>query len=97
MQDEPEESPELAWYRNPDLSIVPHWAAIAVTGVIYAPVIPLGHLPDLYLVPETFLETDPSFKAAIAESFRSSGLAEKQNDATIEHPQYLLFAINHCI
>jgi Apea-like HEPN len=96
MPDESEQSPELDWYRNPDLSIVPHWAAIAVTGVIYVPVIPLGHLPDLHFVPASFLETDPSFKAALAESFSSFGLAEKQDDARIEHPQYLLFAINDC-
>jgi hypothetical protein len=47
VAEEPKQAAERDWYGEPDLSIVPHWAAIAVTGVIYAPVIPMGYLPDL--------------------------------------------------
>ena len=84
MADESQQAVERDWYGEPNLSIVPYWAAIAVTGVIYVPVIPLGHLPDLYLVPASFFEADPSFKTALTESLSSFGLAEKQHDARIE-------------
>jgi len=96
MADESEQAVEPDWYGEPNFTIVPHWAAIAVTGVIYVPVIPLGHLPDLYLVPASFFKTDPSFKAALTESLSSFGLAEKQHDARIELRQYLLIAIQDC-
>ncbi len=96
MAGEPEELSLPEWFRDPDLTLVSNWAAIAVTGVIYAPVIPLGLGPDLHLVPASFLEIEPTFKKALAESFHSFGLAEVQCDATVALPQFLLFAISDC-
>jgi hypothetical protein len=66
-----------------------HWAAFAVTGLITAPVIPLGEGPDMYLAPGTCFGEASEFLRALHQSFDSFGL-KIRNDITFTHPKVLL-------
>lgn len=64
-----------------DLSMAPHWAVFAITGVLTIPPIELGLGPNVWLLPQPNTSTpgiDEIF-AAVEESFRSFQLADHKH------------------
>ena len=74
-----------------DLSKYDHWMAIAITGLIDAPIIPLGAGPDMYILSERHFKNAKrdDFSLALKESFEDFGL-EASEKLTLNDPKLIL-------
>ncbi|MCE7535592.1 hypothetical protein [Aliivibrio fischeri] len=74
-----------------DLGENDYWLAVAVTGMITAPIVPLGLGPDMYICKESDLPENVrnSFSSSLKKSFESFGL-EASEKLTLNNPKLLI-------
>jgi hypothetical protein len=77
-----------------DLSQNENWVAFVITGIITAPVIPLGAGPDMYVLREShFAKTNVhSLSQALKESFEDFGFEASKN-ISLNDPKLLLIPV----
>ncbi|EGR4144206.1 hypothetical protein O1D18_003332 [Vibrio cholerae] len=77
-----------------NLSDYEHWIAISITGVITAPIVPLGLGPDMYICRESHMPSSLKgvFTESLRLSFESFGL-EASTKLTLNDPKLLLVPI----
>lgn len=77
-----------------DISKYKYLLIIPITGLITAPIIPLGGDPDMYLARESHFTNGniPGLSEALAESFKSFGF-EASIDVTLKEPKVLVVPI----
>ncbi|WP_245905542.1 HEPN domain-containing protein [Photobacterium lipolyticum] len=77
-----------------NLSDYDHWIAISITGVITAPIVPLGLGPDMYICRESHMPSNlkGKFIKSLRASFESFGL-EASTKLTLNDPKLLLVPI----
>lgn len=80
--------------KNINLATHASWVAFPITGIISAPVIPLGPGPDMYIVRESHFVSSNihGLSMALKESFQSFGF-EASEHVTLKDPKLLLVPI----
>lgn len=77
-----------------DLSKHKHWLAVAITGMITVPIVPLGLGPDMYICKESDLPENVrnQFSDSLKSSFESFGL-EASVKLTLNNPKLLIIPL----